>query len=72
MNKELLEHSPLLALPLAAMFLFLAVWVIAAVRVLTRSRGEMAAAARLPLERDCVQAAGPPVRQARHPGEVSS
>ena len=46
MQKELFEHSPLLVLPLVAMFLFLLVWVAAAVRVLTQSREEMAAAAR--------------------------
>jgi hypothetical protein len=32
------------------MFLFLSVWVVTAVRVMTRSRTEMEAAARLPLE----------------------
>ena len=52
MHKELLQHSPLLALPLGAMFLFLSVWVVAAIRVMTRSKGEMLAAARLPLEPD--------------------
>jgi hypothetical protein len=50
MHRELLEHSPLLALPLVAMFLFLLVWVVATVRILTRSRDEMRAAAQLPLE----------------------
>ena len=35
-------------LPLVAMFLFLAVWVAAAVRAMTRSRTEMDEAARLP------------------------
>ena len=52
MHKELLLQSPLLALPLAAMFLFLAVWVVATVRAMTQSKGEIAAAARLPLEAD--------------------
>jgi hypothetical protein len=52
MHTELLAHSPLLVLPLAATFLFLSVWVAAAVRVMTRSRAEMDAAARLPLEDD--------------------
>jgi hypothetical protein len=52
MHKELLEHSPLLALPLLAMFLFLLVWVVAAVRVLTQSRDDLRAAARLPLEEE--------------------
>ncbi|MGD0676433.1 MAG: hypothetical protein ABSC94_13520 [Polyangiaceae bacterium] len=50
MHSDLLQHSPLLALPLGAMFVFLGVWVVAAVRVLTKSAEEMAAAARLPLE----------------------
>ena len=52
MNTELLARSPLLMLPLGAMFLFLAVWVVTAVRALTRSRADMDAAARLPLEDD--------------------
>jgi len=50
MHKELLQQSPLLILPLVAMFIFLGIWVIAAVRVLTKSPAEMAAAGRLPLE----------------------
>ncbi|MGH7297955.1 MAG: hypothetical protein ACRELB_23645 [Polyangiaceae bacterium] len=50
MHRELLAQSPLLALPLAAMFLFLAVWVVASVRALTRSRRETDEAARLPLD----------------------
>ena len=50
MHTELLQHSPLLILPLVAMFVFLGVWVVAAVRVLTRSREEMAVMALLPLE----------------------
>jgi hypothetical protein len=52
MHTQLLAQSPLLILPLAAMFLFMAVWAIAAVRVMTRSRVEIEAAARLPLEDD--------------------
>jgi hypothetical protein len=52
MHRELFAHSPLLVLPLAAMFLFLLVWVVATVRVMTRSRDEMLAAARLPLEKE--------------------
>jgi hypothetical protein len=50
MHRELLEQSPLLILPLVAMFLFLLVWVTATVRAMTRSAEEMALAARLPLE----------------------
>jgi hypothetical protein len=52
MHAQLLTQSPLLVLPLVAMFLFLSVWVVAAVRVMTRSRADMDAAARLPLEDD--------------------
>ncbi len=52
MHRDLLVQSPLLALPLVAMFLFLAVWVVTAVRVMTRSRAEMEAAARLPISED--------------------
>jgi len=50
MHGEFLAHSPLLILPLVAMFIFMAVWAIAAVRVLTRSRAEMDEAARMPLD----------------------
>jgi len=52
MHRELLDQSPLLALPLAAMFIFLLVWVATTVRAMTRSRVEMEAAARLPIEDD--------------------
>jgi hypothetical protein len=52
MQTQLLAQSPLLILPLVAMFLFMAVWVAAAVRGMTRSRIEMDEAARLPLEND--------------------
>lgn len=52
MPRDLLAQSPLLALPLVAMFIFIVVWVAATVRVMTRSRVEMDAAARLPLEGD--------------------
>lgn len=50
MHGEFLAHSPLLILPLVAMFLFMSVWVIAAIRVMTRSRTEMDEAARMPLD----------------------
>jgi len=53
MQKEFLAHSPLLVLPLVAMFLFMSVWLVVAVRALTRSRADLAAAARLPLGEDC-------------------
>jgi hypothetical protein len=52
MHKELLAQSPLLVLPLLAMFVFMAVWVVAAVRVITRSRADLEEAARLPLGDD--------------------
>ena len=52
MNQELFTQSPLLVLPLVAMFLFMAVWAASAVRVMTRSRTEMEEAARIPLEDD--------------------
>jgi hypothetical protein len=52
MHKDLIAQSPLLVLPMVAMFLFLAVWVAASIRALTRSRAEVEEAARLPLEDD--------------------
>jgi hypothetical protein len=52
MHKELLAQSPLLALPLIALFLFLAVFVGVVVRALSRSRAEIDACAALPLEED--------------------
>ena len=50
MHKELLAQSPLLVLPLMAMFVFIAVWVVTAVRVMTRSRADLEEAARLPFD----------------------
>ncbi len=50
MHRDLLAQSPLLILPLGAMFVFIAVWVVAAVRVMTCARTEIEEAARLPLE----------------------
>jgi hypothetical protein len=52
MHSELLSHSPLLALPLGAMFLFVTVWVATSFRALTQPKTEVDAAARLPLEDD--------------------
>jgi hypothetical protein len=52
MYKDLLVHSPLLALPVLAMFLFLFVWVAASVRAMTRPRREIDGLARLPLVED--------------------
>jgi hypothetical protein len=49
---DLLAHSPLLALPLAAMILFLAVWIVTSIHALTRTRAEVDAVARLPLEEE--------------------
>ncbi len=52
MHQELFAHSPLLALPVGAMLLFLAAWLATSLRVLTRPKAEIDAAARLPLEDD--------------------
>ncbi len=52
MHKELLAQSPLLALPLAAMVLFILVWIATTIRALTRSRAEVEAVARIPLAED--------------------
>jgi hypothetical protein len=52
MHTEWLAQSPLLVLPLVAMFLFLAVFVMAAVKVALDARETMEAAARLPLRDD--------------------
>jgi hypothetical protein len=59
MHKELLAQSPLLALPLVAMFLFFAVWLVAAVRAMMASREETDAASRMPLEGDLSPEGGP-------------
>ena len=68
MHKELFEHSPLLVFPLVAMFVFISVWVVAAVRAMTGSRAELAAAARLPLDDETSTFSG---SQARSPGRLS-
>jgi hypothetical protein len=52
MHKELLAQSPLLALPLVAMFLFLAVWIVTSIHTMLRPRVEIEETARLPLEDD--------------------
>jgi hypothetical protein len=52
MYKDLLTQSPLLILPMAAMFVFLAVFVAITVREVVRSSSEVDAAARLPLHRE--------------------
>ena len=52
MHAELLAKSPLLVLPVVAMLLFLAVWIVTTIHTLTRPRAHMDAAARLPLAGD--------------------
>jgi hypothetical protein len=52
MYRELLSHTPLLALPIAALFVFLAVWLAMVTRALTRTRAEVDQTARLPLEEE--------------------
>ncbi len=50
MHRDLLRTTPLLALPIFALFAFLGVFVLATVRAMTRNKAEVEAAARLPLE----------------------
>lgn len=50
MYKDLLAQSPLLVLPIVALFLFLGVFVAVLVRTLARKPARFDAAARLPLE----------------------
>ena len=52
MSRELLAHTPLLALPIFAMFLFLTVFVFVVVRTLTRTRGAYTAISTIPMEND--------------------
>lgn len=52
MYKDLFYQSPLLVLPVLAMFLFLAVYVLVTVRAMMTTRVEIEAAARLPLGDD--------------------
>lgn len=49
MYKDLLAHSPLLALPLAALFIFFVVFVAVSLRALLRSKADVARDASLPL-----------------------
>ena len=49
MHKELLSHTPLLALPIFAMFVFLAVFLGVCAITLTRKRRAYAEVASLPL-----------------------
>jgi hypothetical protein len=50
MHRDLLAQSPLLFLPLTAMFVFLAVWIVTSIHTLLRPRSEIEEAARLPLD----------------------
>lgn len=52
MYRELLQKSPLLALPLGALVLFLTVFAVAVAWILTRDKKELNATAALPLELD--------------------
>ena len=52
MYKDLLAHTPLLALPIFAMFMFLTVFVVVVVRTLTRHRGAYAEVSAIPVEND--------------------
>jgi hypothetical protein len=52
MHKDLLAQSPLLALPLAALVIFLGVFVYVVVRALTEKKRTIAEAARIPLARE--------------------
>ena len=52
MYKDLFYQSPLLVLPVVAMFLFLAVYLLVTIRVTMASRSEVDAVARLPLGDD--------------------
>lgn len=52
MHKELLSQTTLTVLPLAAMLIFLAVFVAVVVRELRKKREEIDACARLPLQKD--------------------
>lgn len=52
MHKELLAQSPLLVLPLVALALFLAVFVVETVRALLKPRAEVLRDASLPLTED--------------------
>lgn len=52
MHKELLMHSPLLALPIFAMFVFLAVFVLTSMRAMRARAPEVQRAARLPFDEE--------------------
>jgi hypothetical protein len=52
MHKELLSHTPLLALPIFALVLFLAVFAAQVARAFTRPSSELARDESLPLKED--------------------
>ena len=52
MHKDLLAQSPLLALPIAALLIFVAVFLFVCVRTMARKPRDYAPAANLPLEED--------------------
>jgi hypothetical protein len=52
MHMELLSHSPLLALPLAALLIFFAVFVIVVARTMAKRSPHYARDAALPLEEE--------------------
>jgi cbb3-type cytochrome oxidase subunit 3 len=49
-HKELLAQSPLLALPIAALLIFFAVFVVVVLRTMAKRSGDYARAAALPLD----------------------
>lgn len=55
MYRELLEKSPLLALPIFALFIFIAVFVMIVLRTYAKKSAAYAHTAALPLERDDVR-----------------
>jgi cbb3-type cytochrome oxidase subunit 3 len=52
MHKDLLAQSPLLILPLAALLIFFAVFVVVVLRTMARRSSEYARAAALPLDHE--------------------
>jgi hypothetical protein len=52
MHKDLLAQTPLLALPVAALLIFLAVFLFVCARAMSKKPREYAPAANLPLEED--------------------
>ena len=52
MHKDLLIHSPVLGLPLGALFLFLAVFLVVVVRTMRRTAATYSDVEQLPLTKD--------------------